>query len=50
MKALADYIHSKGLRAGLYSSPGPATCGKFTASYEFEKQDAQQYADWDSIT
>jgi alpha-galactosidase len=46
MKALADYIHSKGLRAGLYSSPGPSTCGGFTASYQFEEVDARQYADW----
>ena len=46
MKALADYIHSKGLRAGLYSSPGPSTCGRFTASYQFEEADAKQYADW----
>jgi alpha-galactosidase len=45
-KALADYVHSKGLRIGLYSSPGPSTCGGFTASYQFENQDAQQYADW----
>jgi alpha-galactosidase len=46
MKGLADYIHSKGLRAGLYSSPGPATCGGYTASYQFEEADARQYADW----
>ena len=46
MKAMVDYIHSKGLRAGLYSSPGPSTCGGFTASYQFEEQDAQQYAKW----
>jgi alpha-galactosidase len=46
MKAMADYIHSKGLRAGLYSSPGPATCGGFTASYQFEQKDAAQYAAW----
>jgi alpha-galactosidase len=46
MKALADYIHSKGLRAGLYSSPGPATCAGFTGSYQFADQDAQQYAQW----
>ena len=46
MKALADYVHSKGLRVGLYSSPGPATCGGFTASYKFEQQDADQYAAW----
>jgi alpha-galactosidase len=46
MKAMADYIHSKGLRAGLYSSPGPSTCGGFTASYKFEEKDAAQYAAW----
>jgi alpha-galactosidase len=46
MKALVDYIHSKGLRAGIYSSPGPSTCGGFTGSYEFEDKDAQQYAQW----
>jgi alpha-galactosidase len=46
MKGLADYIHAKGLRAGLYSSPGPSTCGGFTASYQFEETDARQYADW----
>jgi alpha-galactosidase len=46
MKALVDYIHSKGLRAGLYSSPGPSTCGGFTASYQFEETDAKQYAQW----
>jgi alpha-galactosidase len=46
MKALADYIHSKGLRAGLYSSPGPSTCAGFTASYQYELADATQYAKW----
>ena len=46
MKAMADYIHSKGLRAGLYSSPGPSTCGGFTASYQYEEKDAAQYAAW----
>jgi alpha-galactosidase len=46
MKALGDYIHSKGLKMGIYSSPGELTCANFTASYKFEKQDAQSYADW----
>ncbi len=46
MKALTDYIHSKGLKAGIYSSPGPLTCGRYTASYQHEAQDAQQIADW----
>ncbi|MBS1565930.1 MAG: NPCBM/NEW2 domain-containing protein [Bacteroidetes bacterium] len=46
MKALADYIHNLGLKAGLYSSPGPWTCGGCTGSYGHEKQDAQAYARW----
>ena len=46
MKALADYIHSKGLRAGIYISPGPTTCAGFTGSYQHEEQDAQTFADW----
>jgi alpha-galactosidase len=46
MKALADYIHSKGLKAGLYTSPGPFTCGGFSGSYQHEAQDAKQFADW----
>ena len=46
MKALADYIHSKGLKFGLYSSPGPTTCGGFEGSYQHEKQDAETYAKW----
>ncbi len=46
MKALTDYVHSFGLKAGLYSTPGPATCQNFAGSYEHEKQDAEQYAKW----
>ena len=46
MQALADYIHSKGLKAGLYSSPGPTTCGGCEASYQHEAQDAQTWAKW----
>lgn len=46
MKGLAGYIHSKGLKAGLYSSPGPTTCGGCTGSYLHEDQDAKSYADW----
>ena len=46
MKALADYIHSKGLKAGLYSSPGPYTCGGCTGSWLHELQDAKSYAAW----
>jgi alpha-galactosidase len=46
MKGLADYVHGKGLRIGLYSSPGPWTCGGCVASFDHELLDAQQYADW----
>lgn len=46
MKALADYIHSKGLKLGIYSSPGPKTCGGYEGSYRHEQQDADTYARW----
>jgi alpha-galactosidase len=46
MKALADYVHSKGLKIGIYSSPGPQTCGKYEGSYQHEEQDAKMYAQW----
>jgi len=46
MKALGDYIHSRGLKFGIYSSPGPQTCARFAASYEHEQQDADLYASW----
>ena len=46
MKALGDYVHSLGLKYGIYSSPGPKTCGEFEGSYQYENADAQSYADW----
>jgi alpha-galactosidase len=46
MKALADYVHSKGLKLGIYSSPGPRTCAHFDGSYGYEDQDAATYAAW----
>lgn len=46
MKDLTDYVHSKGLKIGLYSSPGPLTCGRCIGSYQHEDLDAQQYATW----
>lgn len=46
MKALADYVHSKGLKLGIYSSPGPQTCAHFEGSYGHEEQDAKTYAAW----
>ncbi|RZU43603.1 alpha-galactosidase [Edaphobacter modestus] len=46
MKALADYVHSKGLKIGIYSSPGPKTCAGYEGSYNHEEQDAKSYAGW----
>lgn len=46
MKALADYVHSKGLKLGIYSSPGPETCAGYTGSYGHEEQDAKTWAAW----
>jgi alpha-galactosidase len=46
MKSLSEYIHSKGLLFGVYSSPGPKTCGKYTGSYQHEEQDARTWAKW----
>lgn len=46
MKALADSIHNMGLKVGIYSSPGPWTCGGCAGSYGHEKQDAESYAKW----
>ena len=46
MKALADYVHSKGLKLGIYSSPGPNTCAGYEGTYGHEVQDAKTYAAW----
>lgn len=46
MKALADYVHGKGLKLGIYSSPGPKTCAGYEGSYQHEQADAAQYAEW----
>lgn len=46
MKALGDSLHNMGLKFGIYSSPGPLTCGGYTASYQHELQDAQSFASW----
>jgi len=46
MKALADYVHSKGLKFGIYSSPGPKTCAGFEGSFGHEEQDAAMFAEW----
>lgn len=46
MKALVDYVHSKGLKFGIYSSPGPRTCQEYPGSYGHEQQDAATFASW----
>jgi alpha-galactosidase len=46
MKALANYVHSKGLKIGIYSTPGPKTCAGYEGSYGHEEQDAKMYAEW----
>jgi hypothetical protein len=46
MKALGDWLHTHGLKFGIYSSPGPKTCGGYLGSYQHERQDAATYAAW----
>jgi alpha-galactosidase len=46
MKALVEYVHSRGFKFGIYSSPGPKTCGGNPGSYGHEEQDAETYARW----
>ncbi|MGQ9505436.1 MAG: NPCBM/NEW2 domain-containing protein [Thermogutta sp.] len=46
MKALTDYIHTKGLKAGIYISPGPLTCAGYVGSYQHEETDAKKFAEW----
>jgi alpha-galactosidase len=46
MKGLTDFAHARGLKIGLYSSPGPWTCGGCVASWQHEIEDARQYGDW----
>ncbi len=46
MKALGDWLHGHGLKFGIYSSPGPRTCGGYLGSYQHEAQDAATYASW----
>ncbi|MEH6407196.1 MAG: glycoside hydrolase family 27 protein [Leeuwenhoekiella sp.] len=47
MKALADYVHSKGLKFGLYNCAGATTCAGYPGSRGHEYQDARMYASWD---
>ncbi|AGP59984.1 alpha-galactosidase [Streptomyces rapamycinicus NRRL 5491] len=48
IKAVADYVHSKGLKIGIYTSAGTKTCNSagFPGGLGHEKSDAQQFADW----
>lgn len=46
IQALADYVHSLGLKIGIYSDAADRTCGHHPGSYEFEEQDAQLWASW----
>jgi hypothetical protein len=46
MRRLGDTLHAMGLKFGIYSSPGPLTCGGYTASYKYELNDARSFAEW----
>ena len=46
MKALTDYIHLKGLKAGIYTSPGSLTCAGYVAAYRHEEQDIARFVEW----
>ncbi|WP_207512372.1 glycoside hydrolase family 27 protein [Longitalea luteola] len=46
IKSLADYVHSKGLKLGIYSDAASLTCGGVTGSYNFEERDATTFANW----
>jgi alpha-galactosidase len=46
MKALADYVHAKGLKLGIYGDRGTKTCSGYPGSYGYEKQDAATFASW----
>lgn len=46
IKALADYLHAKGMKLGIYSDAAPLTCAGYTGSLNFEEQDAKTFASW----
>ena len=46
LPALAQAVHARGLKLGIYSSPGPKTCEEFEGSWQHEDQDAATYARW----
>jgi alpha-galactosidase len=47
MKALADYVHARGLKLGIYTDVGTKTCAGYPGGYQHEAQDARTYASWD---
>ena len=46
MKSMTGYIHAKGLKTGIYTSPGPNTCCGMAGSWQHEEQDAARFAEW----
>ncbi|MGB8957620.1 MAG: putative Ig domain-containing protein, partial [Candidatus Aminicenantales bacterium] len=46
MKAMTDYIHAKGLKAGIYTSPGPTTCAGHVAAWQHEELDVRRFVEW----
>ena len=46
MKALTDYIHAKGLKAGIYTSPGPMTCAGYVGATSTRSRTPRQFAEW----
>ena len=46
MKGLTDHIHSLGLKAGIYTSPGPTTCAGHTGAYQHEEADVRRFVQW----
>ncbi|MBE0660694.1 MAG: alpha-galactosidase [Bryobacteraceae bacterium] len=46
MPGLTAYIHAKGLKAGIYTGPGPLTCAQYTAAWQHEEIDARTFAEW----
>gem|GEM_PF-2845413 len=46
MKALTHYIRSRGLKAGIYTPPGPLTCAGHIGAYRYEEQDIERFVEW----
>jgi alpha-galactosidase len=46
MRALTDFIHAKGLKAGIYTSPGPLTCADHVAAWQHEEADIERFVEW----